>query len=73
MTTKTHAPKGGSPEDLVNALETAAENAGRYARKAFDQSADSTDALTIAIREEPVKAALIALGVGVLIGVLLRR
>ncbi|MGB9154113.1 MAG: hypothetical protein WCD70_13620 [Alphaproteobacteria bacterium] len=71
--TNPHTTTGNGADDIVHTLESAAESAGRYARKAFDQSADSTDALTIAIREEPVKAALIALGIGVLIGAVLRR
>lgn len=66
-----HAHDG--KEDLACQLEHAAESAGRCARKFFDQSAESTNDLTTAIREEPLKAAMIALGVGVVIGAIIRR
>jgi len=68
-----HAHKANGSEDLVSHLEHAAENAGRYARKVFEETTDGTNDLTDAIREKPVKAALIALGIGVVLGALLRR
>lgn len=73
MTAKTHPPKDCAAEDIVTNIEAAAEHAGRYARKVYEQTAESSDALTTAIREEPVKAAFIALGIGVLIGAIIRR
>ncbi len=57
-------------------LEEIAENAGRYARKMFNETPQvgaAADHIVEAIKAEPVKSAFIALGVGALIGVLLGR
>jgi len=77
MTGKRHkddlGPESADPQDEIEAI---AENAGRYARKVLDEThhlADSADSITDAIREEPVKAALIALGIGAVIGMIIRR
>jgi len=61
-----------SPRDEI---ETIAATAGRYARKMLDEThhiAEGADGVAAAIRAEPVKASLIALGVGAVIGMLLR-
>jgi len=55
-------------------VEAIAEHAGRYARKIFDETkhvSENTDAFVAAIREEPIKASLIALGIGAVLGLLL--
>ncbi|MDR3449547.1 MAG: hypothetical protein P4M15_07360 [Alphaproteobacteria bacterium] len=56
-------------------IESIAETAGRYARKAVEEGrhlAEGGEGIVTAIREEPIKASLIALGVGVVLGALLR-
>jgi ElaB/YqjD/DUF883 family membrane-anchored ribosome-binding protein len=57
-------------------LETLGENAGRFTREIIDEShhlGDAADAVVAAIREKPIKSAIVALGVGALLGMLLRR
>ncbi len=77
MPRKTH--KDDIREDLHEAgdqLEAIAENAGRYARKVLNETqnvGEHIDAFADVIREEPIKAALIALGVGALIGMLIKK
>jgi ElaB/YqjD/DUF883 family membrane-anchored ribosome-binding protein len=66
---KEHAASGGDE------LESIAENAGRYARRFLDEAGDMdhAGAFVAAIREKPVQSALIALGLGAVIGMLLKR
>jgi ElaB/YqjD/DUF883 family membrane-anchored ribosome-binding protein len=67
-------------EGIKENIEGLAENAGRYARKVMDEThhvsdkiGENADTLAGIIREQPVKASLIALAVGTLFGMLLRR
>ena len=74
MTAKTRA--ANEQAETKDELEAIAENAGRYARKMLDEThhlGDNADAFIGAIRQEPVKSTLIALGVGAVLGMLLRR
>jgi len=62
-------------ETHPEAIEVAAEHAGRAARKMFEKATqgEGIDTLSAAIHDEPVKAVMISLGVGVLLGLLIRR
>ncbi len=73
MTKKTNT-KSARPDEDVD-LEAAAETAGRYARKLLDESplAEGADGVLKTIHEKPIQAALIALGVGFVLGAILRR
>ena len=78
MTARTRAQKGNIDADstqLGDDLEAIAESVGRYARKAFDETHISESAGTLAdtIRDEPVKAALTALGIGIVLGMIIKR
>ena len=75
MTKPTHSIKD-DVEDVADKLEEVAENAGRYARKVVDQApslSEGTATVANAFREDPVKYSLIALGVGVVVGLILNR
>ena len=76
MTGKTHVAKDDIKEDKKDGLEAVAESAGRYARKVLEQGShvsENVDSVASAIREEPVKASLIALGIGVVLGMIFKR
>jgi ElaB/YqjD/DUF883 family membrane-anchored ribosome-binding protein len=77
MTRKTHKDdlheESAAPKDELEAI---AENAGRYARKVLDETqglGEHADAFVALIREKPIQSALIALGIGALLGVVIRR
>ncbi len=62
--------------DTVDTLEQVAENAGRYLRKLLDENPTietGVESLATAIRNEPVKASLITLGIGLVLGHIFRR
>ena len=58
-------------------LQTAANQAGRKVRSMFNSASDeithASDTVTTEIRSNPVRSSMIALGVGVILGALLRR
>ena len=60
-------------DEMIDHLEGAAESAGRCARKLIDEATCDGDALVDCIREKPVQSALVALGIGFLIGAIVRR
>ena len=75
---------GALKSDLQNAADKAettlrdtAYNAGRKAKEiwgtASDEISQATDTVTTQIRKKPVQSSLIALGAGVILGLLLRR
>jgi ElaB/YqjD/DUF883 family membrane-anchored ribosome-binding protein len=63
--------------ELNNDLHNAANQAGRKVRSmvnaASDEISHAGDKVTTEIRSNPVRSSMIALGVGVLLGALLRR
>jgi ElaB/YqjD/DUF883 family membrane-anchored ribosome-binding protein len=62
--------------DTQQKLENAAEDLGRKARKMFDDHSfisQGADTITTAICEKPVKSMVIALGIGILLGKIIRR
>ncbi len=64
-------------EDAKHDLRDAANKAGRKVRNLFNNASDeishATETVTTQIRSNPVQSSMIALGVGVLLGALLRR
>ena len=77
-------PKSNIANDTSNAiyevkddLHAVVNKAGRKLRSAYDTASEelhhATDVVTTQIRQKPVQSSMIALGVGVLIGALLRR
>lgn len=58
-------------------LREVANSAGRKVRKLFDSTREelnhATDQVTTQIRSKPVQSSMIALGVGIALGALLRR
>ena len=63
--------------DAKDDLQTAANQAGRKVRSLFNSASDdiseASDKVTAEIRSNPVRSSMIALGVGVVLGALLRR
>lgn len=66
-----------STDDLQDDLHNAANQAGRKVRGMIDAAGDEvsyvSDRLTSEFRTNPLRSGVIALGVGVLLGALLRR
>ncbi len=66
-----------SAHEMKEELQSAANQAGRKVRKAFNSASDeisyASDKVTGEIRANPVRSSVIALGVGVVLGALLRR
>jgi ElaB/YqjD/DUF883 family membrane-anchored ribosome-binding protein len=64
-------------EDASSELRTAANKAGRKVRKLYDAASneisDDLDIVAERVRNNPVQSAAIALGVGFILGALLRR
>ena len=63
--------------EMKNDITNAANQAGRKVRSLYNTASDdisyASDHVTAEIRTNPVRSAAIALGVGVLLGALLRR
>ncbi|MDD5585408.1 MAG: hypothetical protein PHY92_00435 [Alphaproteobacteria bacterium] len=67
--------------EMKDELGTMAHEAGQHARKIIDTASETakteissaTTAIKTQIREKPIQSGLIALGVGVVLGALLRR
>ena len=72
----TNGPKDASG-DLNESLHNAANNAGRTVRGMYNTASDeithASEKLTSEIRSNPVRSSMVALGVGVLLGALIRR
>jgi ElaB/YqjD/DUF883 family membrane-anchored ribosome-binding protein len=72
-----NSPTKDSPSEAATTLHVAANNAGRKVRSLYtaasDEMAHTRDKVTGEIRSNPVRSSVIALGVGVLLGALLRR
>lgn len=66
-----------SVNDKIEGLQEAANSAGRKVRSAFNAASDEmshvSDKVTAEIRTNPVQSSVIALGVGMLLGMLIRR
>lgn len=66
-----------SARETKDELHEVANQAGRKVRNAFnaasDEIAHASETVTTEIRSNPVRSTAIALGVGVLLGALLRR
>ena len=66
-----------SAHELNSGLHNTANQAGRKVRNLFNTASDeishASDTVTQEIRTNPVRSSMIALGVGVLLGALLRR
>jgi ElaB/YqjD/DUF883 family membrane-anchored ribosome-binding protein len=64
-------------QDIKGDLHTAANQAGRKVRNLFNSASDeisqASDTVTTEIRSNPVRSSMIALGIGVLLGALIRR
>ena len=64
-------------QEVSAELRSAANQAGRKVRKIYDvashEISHASDVVTSEIRTNPVRSSMIALGVGVLLGALLRR
>jgi ElaB/YqjD/DUF883 family membrane-anchored ribosome-binding protein len=62
---------------LNNDLHVAANQAGRKMRNIFNSASDelsqASDIVTAKIRNNPLRSSMIALGAGIVLGVLLRR
>lgn len=63
--------------DTKNDLRAAANKAGRKVRNLFNNASDeithAKDAVTTEIRSNPVQSSIIALGLGVILGAIIRR
>jgi hypothetical protein len=65
-----------SAHEIKDELEATAEDLGRQVRKFLNESpeiGETASSLAAAIRKEPVKASLVAIGVGFVLGILFRR
>ena len=66
-----------STHELSDNLQEAANDAGRKVRALYNSASGemshASDAVTSEIRSHPIRFGAIALGVGVLLGILLRR
>lgn len=66
-----------SSNEVDSELQTAANQIGRKVRSVYNTASDeisqAKDKVTDEIRSNPVRSSMIALGVGVLLGVLIRR
>jgi ElaB/YqjD/DUF883 family membrane-anchored ribosome-binding protein len=66
-----------SDSDFGNDLHNAANQAGRKVRSMYnaasDEVAHASDVVTTEIRSNPIRSSAVALGVGVILGMLLRR
>lgn len=66
-----------SANEIKDELQDAANQAGRKVRRAFNSASDeissASDKVTTEIRTNPVRSSVIALGVGMVLGALLRR
>lgn len=66
-----------STHELSDDLQNAAHNAGRKVRSMYNSASDeithASDVVTGEIRGNPIRSSAIALGLGVVIGALLRR
>ncbi len=79
-TTKTKDDALTNLKNLANEkkddIESAANQAGRKVRKLFNSAnnefSDASDMVTSEIRSNPIRSSAIALGLGVLVGALLR-
>ena len=60
-------------DDIVAAANKAGRKMRRYYDAAYDEIHDDYEQVTTRIRSNPVQSSLIALGVGVLLGAVLRR
>ena len=66
-----------SAQDIKGDLHNAANEAGRKVRNLYNSTSDEishvSDTVTAEIRANPVRSSMIALGIGVVLGALLRR
>lgn len=66
-----------SADEISDDLQEAANRAGRKVREVYDSASDeivdARDTLTTEIRKNPIRSSFIALGLGVLVGALLRK
>lgn len=72
-----NSPTSSTQDDTITNLKSSANEAGRKVRAivhtASDEISHASEKVTGEIRSNPVRSSMIALGVGVLLGVLLRR
>lgn len=75
--TDTVSEMKNSAHDVGAELHNAANQAGRKVRSMYNTASDeishASDKVTGEIRSNPVRSSMIALGIGVLFGALLRR
>lgn len=66
-----------SAHEKLDDLQNAANQAGRKVRSVFNSASDeishASDTVTSEIRTNPIRSSVIALGIGVLLGALIRR
>jgi len=77
FSTTTKDSTQNAAQDIKGDLSNAANLAGRKVRSLYNSASDeishASDTVTTEIRTNPVRSSMIALGIGVLLGALLRR
>ena len=63
----------GVSEALLNSWDSAAKQARRASKRVRKEAADVAETFQTNIEEHPISSILIALGVGVVVGMILRR
>lgn len=63
----------GVSDALLNSLDGAAKQARRVSKRVRSEAHDAADTLQASIEEHPISSILVALGVGVVVGMILRR
>jgi len=77
FSTATKDSAQNTAQDIKSDLNNAANQAGRKVRSLYNSASDeishASDTVTTEIRTNPVRSSMIALGIGVVLGALLRR
>jgi len=77
FSTATKDSAQNTAQDVKRDLSIAANQAGRKVRSLYNSASDeisyASDTVTKEIRTNPVRSSMIALGIGVVLGALLRR
>ena len=63
----------GVSDALLNGLDGAAKQARRASKRVRKEALDAADTFQTSIEEHPISSILIALGVGVVVGMIMRR
>jgi len=77
FSTATKDSAQNTAQDIKGDLNNAANEAGRKVRNLYNSASDeishASDKVTAEIRTNPMRSSMIALGIGVVLGALLRR